>query len=76
MKTIPFATTITLTAEERSVLEALDRSTKTEVRMRDRARMVLLAAGGTATREIGGLVAAPLQNSPDLPTGKSPGGLT
>jgi transposase len=56
MKTIPQATIVTLTAEERSVLEALNRSTKTEVRMRDRAWMVLLAAGGTATREIGRLV--------------------
>jgi transposase len=56
MKTIPQARTIVLTAEERSVLEALNRSTKTEVRMRDRAWMVLLAAGGTATREIGRLV--------------------
>ena len=35
------------------MLEALNRSTKTEVRMRDRAEMVLLAAAGTATREIG-----------------------
>lgn len=56
MKTIPQATPITLTTEERLVLEALKRSTKTEVRMRDRAWMVLLAAGGTATREIGRLV--------------------
>jgi transposase len=56
MKTIPRATTIALTAEERSILEMLNRSTKTEVRMRDRARMALLAAGGTATREIGRLV--------------------
>jgi hypothetical protein len=35
------------------VLNALVRSTKTEVRMRDRALMVLLAADGVATREIG-----------------------
>jgi transposase len=56
MKIIPQPTSITLTSEERSVLEALKRSTKSEVRMRDRAWMVLLAAGGTATREIGRLV--------------------
>lgn len=56
MRTIPCATTITLMAEERTVLEALVRSTKTEVRMRDRARIVLLAADGTATREIGRMV--------------------
>src|ERR1700739_1428738 len=53
MRTIPCATAITLTTEERAVLEALVRSTKTEVRMRDRARIVLLAADGGATREIG-----------------------
>ena len=38
------------------MLEALGRSTKTEVRMRDRARIVLLAAEGVATREIGRIV--------------------
>src|SRR5436305_1891376 len=56
MRTIPCATAIALTAEERTVLEALGRSTKTEVRMRDRARIVLLAAEGVATREIGRIV--------------------
>src|SRR5882757_3042953 len=56
MKTIPCATTITLTTEERAVLEALTRSTKSEVRMRTRARIVLLAADGTPTREIGRIV--------------------
>jgi len=35
------------------VLEALARSTKSEVRMRERAWIVLLAADGVATREIG-----------------------
>ena len=40
----------------RSVLAELGRSTKTEVRMRDRARIVLLAAEGVATREIGRIV--------------------
>lgn len=35
------------------MLEALVRSTKTEVRMRHRARIVLLAADGVGTREIG-----------------------
>src|SRR5437868_7572331 len=53
MRTIPRATTITLTPEERTVLEALARSTKSEVRMRDRARIVLSAADGLATRAIG-----------------------
>jgi len=38
------------------VLEALSRSTKSEARMRDRARIVLLAAAGAATREIGRVV--------------------
>lgn len=56
MRTIPCATAITLTPEERTVLEALARSTKSEVRMRDRARIVLLAADGLATRAIGRMV--------------------
>ena len=55
MKMIPCATAITLTAGERAVLEALSRSTKSEVRLRTRARIVLLAAGGMPTREIGRL---------------------
>ncbi len=38
------------------MLEALSRSTKSEARMRTRARIVLLAACGTPTREIGRLV--------------------
>ena len=42
----------TLTEEERQALEALVRSTKSEVRQRFRARIVLLAGAGTATREI------------------------
>jgi transposase len=53
MKTIPCATLIRLTGEERAVLEALRRSTKSEARMQLRAQIVLLAADGTATREIG-----------------------
>ena len=53
MTTIPSATAIILTSEERSLLEALSRSTKSEARMRLRAGIVLLAAHGTATREIG-----------------------
>src|SRR5436305_12485698 len=56
MRTVPCATAIALTVEERTVLEALGRSMKTEVRMRDRARIVLLAAEGVATREIGRIV--------------------
>lgn len=50
---IPEATPIILTAEERAELDGLVRSTKTEHRLRQRARIVLLAADGLATREIG-----------------------
>src|SRR5215211_6915316 len=53
MRGIPEATAITLTNEERSELEGLARSTKTEHRMRQRARIVLLAADGMKTRAIG-----------------------
>src|SRR5438876_11909375 len=53
MSGIPEATPITLTKEERAELEGLARSTKTEHRMRQRARIVLLAADGIATRAIG-----------------------
>jgi len=42
MKTVPCATVITLTGEERAVLEALRRSTKSEARMRFRAGIVIL----------------------------------
>jgi transposase len=40
-------------AEERVELEDLARSTKTEHRLRQRARIVLLAADGVASRAIG-----------------------
>ncbi|HUB16529.1 MAG TPA: IS630 family transposase [Acetobacteraceae bacterium] len=53
MRKIPQATPITLTAEERQALEALAGSRKSEARMRDRARIVLLAAAGMASRAIG-----------------------
>jgi transposase len=53
MSSIPEATAIILTNEERSELEGLARSTKTEHRMRQRAQIVLLAADGIATRAIG-----------------------
>jgi len=53
MKRIPDATAIILTAAERTELDGLVRSTKTEHRLRQRARIVLLAADGLATREIG-----------------------
>ena len=53
MAGIPSATPIVLTSDERSELEALSRSTKSEARMRFRSRIVLLAASGTGTREIG-----------------------
>ena len=53
MSSIPEATPITLTQEERAELEGLARSTKTQHRMRQRARIVLMAADGVATRAIG-----------------------
>ena len=53
MSGIPEATAIVLTAEERAELEGLARSTKTEYRLRQRARIVLLAADGMASRAIG-----------------------
>jgi transposase len=56
MKTIPRATAVTLAADERAVLDSLSRSTKSEARMRLRARIVLLAADGKPTREIGRIV--------------------
>ena len=56
MKRISPATAIVLTSEERATLEAFARSGKSEARMRDRARIVLLAADGTPTREIGRVV--------------------
>ena len=52
MSGIPEATPIRLTAEERTELEGLARSSKTEHRLRQRARIVLLAAEGEATRSI------------------------
>src|SRR6266581_2471592 len=51
MRGIPEATVIILMAEERAELEGLARSTKTE--HRQRARIVLLAADGVASRAIG-----------------------
>ena len=53
MNSIPEATPIILTQAERTELEALARSTKTEYRLRQRARIVLLAASGMASRAIG-----------------------
>jgi transposase len=52
MSSIPEATPIILTNEERSELERLSRSRKTEHRMRQRSRIVLMAAQGAATRAI------------------------
>jgi|SRR5208282_2471448 len=51
-KIIPAATPIALTAEERAVLESLAGSRTTEYRSRFKARIVLLAADGAATRAI------------------------
>ena len=53
MRGIPEATVIILMAEERAELEGLARSTKAEHRLRQRARIVLLAADGVASRAIG-----------------------
>ena len=53
MSGIPEATAIILTKAERSELEGLVRSTKTEHRLRQRARIVLFAAEGMASRAIG-----------------------
>jgi len=53
MSGIPEATLIILTTEERTELEGLARSTKTEHRLRQRARIVLSAAEGMASRAIG-----------------------
>src|SRR5262245_47197082 len=53
MSGIPEATPIILTEAERAELEGLARSSKTEYRLRQRARIVLLAADGMASRAIG-----------------------
>ena len=53
MSGIPEATPIRLTAAERTQLEGLARSTKVEYRLRQRARIVLLAANGMPSRAIG-----------------------
>jgi transposase len=53
MSGIPEATPIILTEAERTELDALARSTKTQYRLRQRARIVLLAAAGMASRAIG-----------------------
>jgi len=53
MTSIPEATPIVLTQEERAELDALARSTRTQYRLRQRARIVLLAADGMPTRAIG-----------------------
>src|SRR4051794_7176772 len=52
MKTIPPATPVTLTAEERKELEALAHARKSEARMRGQAQIVLLAADGHSSRAI------------------------
>ena len=52
MKSIPDATPITLSADERGILETLARSQKAQHRKRQRARIVLMAGDGVATRAI------------------------
>lgn len=56
MSGIPEATAIVLSEGERTELEGLARSTRSEYRLRQRARIVLLAADGRATREIARLI--------------------
>jgi len=56
MRSIRNATPINLTDQERTELEGLSRSSKTEHRLRQRARIVLLASSGMATRAIGRMV--------------------
>ena len=51
-KAVPEATPIDLTSDERAELDRLVRSTRTEHRTRFKARIVLLAAAGAATRAI------------------------
>ena len=51
MRSIPDATAITLTDLERAELESLARSMKGEHRLRQRARIVLLASDGAPTRQ-------------------------
>lgn len=53
MNSLGDATPIILTPEERAELESLARSRKTEHRTRLKARVVLMAADGAATRAIG-----------------------
>ncbi len=53
MSSLLQATPIVLTAEERAELEGMARSTKSEHRTRFKARIVLMAADGAATRAIG-----------------------
>ena len=52
MSSICEATPIILTSEERTALDSLIRCTKTEYRLRFKARIVLMAADGAATRAI------------------------
>jgi len=52
MKPIPMATPVSLSPEERTALEALAGSRKSEARMRERARIVLLAASGLGSRAV------------------------
>jgi hypothetical protein len=52
MSSLGEATPIVLTSDERADLEGLARSTKTEHRTRVKARIVLMAADGAATRAI------------------------
>jgi hypothetical protein len=64
MKCIPEATPITLTEAERAELGGLVRSRRTRHRVRQRARIVLLAADGVATGDIGRTVGCTTGTAP------------
>src|SRR5712675_1270075 len=76
MSGIPEATAIILTTAERTELEGLVRSTKTEHRLRQRARIVLFAAEGMASRAIGRAVGCTTGTASKWRVRLAKGGLT
>src|SRR5260370_11022570 len=73
MSGIPEATPIVLTEVERTELDGLARSTKTEYRLRQRACIVLLAAEGLATRAIARAVGCTTGTASKWRRGPAPG---
>jgi transposase len=67
MKLTPQARAISLTARERQALEALAGSRKSEARMRERARIVLLAASGLDCRAVARKVGCTLSTASKWP---------